>query len=1832
MATHGKDANIDFNFPQDVSANALKDIDKALKTGDGKLTVDALVRYSIAQCEISDENFAPIINRIEATVKKEKDPVYRALLRYFEAILFSNYRANYGVWGRHNPQGEPLPEDYSEWDNDQLNNRVRELISLSLEPKDALLAARVTDHKGLLTYDDMGATLVPTIYQFLCMRNIELLEKSDDSDADKALASSIAKQWVDNTKPGTPEYIYAALETETKSEETLYQENKDNEFGGLPLSHFYASTTHYNDFKDYVSRFPKGFFTSNIRDKIRNIETKKVNLTVPDYISSTEKPKITATAENVNEFTVKIFRVPDGLAFADKNYFDLAELQLVGEKKVSVQGTVPFEKSGIAVEFDPLPFGRYYILPSFMTNGEEQINKKQQRYQQTVVTDITQFNVSGKGIDNIVAAVDRLTGKPKPGVSLVSPRTNQRAKLPEGEHITGNDGIFTVTKKFNKMGFSFALDKDGDRFGPDFSTSPYYEPNLNPHITGNIMTDLAIYRPGETIKFVAVFVYVDRDQNLAKYGLPVRVKLNDANGKEVAHVDGTTDEFGRFEGEIAVPTDRMNGDWILVGSSRDDKVRASCSQRVTVSEYKTPTFTVSFPDARWSFVKNQPVTITGKAETYSGLPVQNTQVRLRLSQLEWSWWWRFSRDNDGTTINDTIINTDDEGKFTITFPPEMFKENTDKYCRWATYNYLLHAEVTTDAGETQQADTKFIIGTRRGIELSNSTIKHNNTKTLKLPLKYNTTDETDTVAVCRWELMPKGVQEPVATGILRTDDPTLDLTKLPSGEYKLKVYMLGKDNEDEDYQIADVYLYKLTDSKPPVDDCPIWAPAEKGSVDKQGKAHFTIGTSTPTAYIYYVARTSEKIVAQGWLTYKPGFHDFSIAVPNKLDDFVRVTFNSVYNGKVYNHEAYMESPAGKENIDLKITSFRNKLTPGDKERWTLTLSDQNGAPKRGAVLLEMIDKAINDIQDNTWSMFYPRSTYRLVSINSNSLLSSSYPSITWTEESHGSYQYHLPELYLYDQEPFGYGRHVLYESAAVGGVMPMQMGNAKRMKAERTEDVMIAAEEADVAFSVADSVEKKSAGTQKKLDEIKLREADIKTALWKPMLTTDDKGNLAVEFEAPEFNTTWVVQALAWSNNLLTDSEQRELVTQKPVMVKSTLPRFVRHGDVATLTANVQNATDQAAKVTAVVELFDPRSGKVYQTRDFTVDLTPKGTQAVGIDWNVPDDIPFVGFRVKAANEQFGDGEQVMLPVLESTQPVIETQPFYIEPKQDVTEITLPKFEKDARITLEYSDNPVWYCVTALPTIFDQNYRIASTLAHSLFALEVAQGVASAQPQIRDAVKYWKEHPEDSTLISMLERNQDLKISTLLASPWVNEADRQTLRMSRLDELFDSKRMDQERKKIMEGLHNLQMGDGGFTWFRYPECRSSLWTTETVLEIVGDIKHLGYLHTSADDDRMFERAVNYMDNEILRQHNERKNKKDYSGYSTYVYVRTLFADVAMKADVKKLFDNALKHMDKHWGDGLSLGEKAFYAMALKRNGYDKTAGRIVESIRQHAINKPELGTYWDNLQTDWRYFDKVAITSTILRAMNECDPKQDEIDNIRKWMLLMKQTNDWGGSSLAADAVYTLLTTGSTWLERNQTPVITIDGTPVEFDKIDSYVGYCRKQIPANSEGILRIQRNGNNPAWGAIYSQFTAKMDDIKQVSIDELSISKEFYVYQSDGTLRPTDKFRVGDRVQVRNVIKNNRDLDFVTIVDERPACAEPVDHFSGTRVADRSWYYLETKDSQTKIFFSDLQKGTHIISYDVFVNAEGEFSAGIASAQCQYAPQIAAHSGSRRLLVEK
>ena len=676
----------DFDYPQQVSKDALAQLKKAQKSGDGQMMVDALVRFSIAKGKVSQESMDTIITQIEDVKKKEKRADFKAILNYLEACVFMDYLDAYGVHDRENAADEAPASDYTEWDNEQFNNKIKELLRAALADEQTLKQCPIGNYSKLfIDGDAMGAVYVPTLFQAICFNSIKLFEYRDEK-----FVEELKQRWLQSCQEGTPEWMFVAVKTDAvKDDFAEYLKYKDNEHSAIFLLNSYARD-HYSDLKEYVNRFPNSYYTPEVQNKIYSIESQSVNLNYDKHLSNSDPFKVRASFSNVNDVEVRIYRVPDNVYEALENSsskkFTLESLEFVRSHKLHSPGVVPFSND-VKEELPPLPFGRYLIVGAFTNReGKEIVDVDIRSNEVIVVHNLTMFAAGGEGFDDKVFTVDTRSGKPQQGVKLdiVSRYSNKNDK---SSATTDKDGSAVLPNDKKYYNHIVTATLGDDKYSPKIGVQPFISSEHDSNVTARVFTDLNIYRPGETMKFAAILHIITSEQMSPLENKKVRVILYDTNHKAVDTVEVESDAYGRIQGEFKIPTDRMNGRFSLDFRTGEKYGDYLASHSINVSEYKAPTFTVSFPDTRQVFTCNQPVKITGKAQTYSGVPVPGAEVKLRLYRNEWSWWWRWSTTR-GENVIDTVMTTNENGEFTLELPASSFKENEAKY--WH-YNYVLDA-------------------------------------------------------------------------------------------------------------------------------------------------------------------------------------------------------------------------------------------------------------------------------------------------------------------------------------------------------------------------------------------------------------------------------------------------------------------------------------------------------------------------------------------------------------------------------------------------------------------------------------------------------------------------------------------------------------------------------------------------------------------------------------------------------------------------------------------------------------------------------------------------------------------------------------------------------------------------------------------------------------------------------------------------------------------------------------------------------------------------------------------------------------------------------------
>ena len=719
------------------------------------------------------------------------------------------------------------------------------------------------------------------------------------------------------------------------------------------------------------------------------------------------------------------------------------------------------------------------------------------------------------------------------------------------------------------------------------------------------------------------------------------------------------------------------------------------------------------------------------------------------------------------------------------------------------------------------------------------------------------------------------------------------------------------------------------------------------------------------------------------------------------------------------------------------------------------------------------------------------------------------------------------------------------------------------------------------------------------------RDADVPLAIWAPILTTDAEGNLYYSFTVPNANTTWALKAVAWNKDMETASLMREFVASKPVMVQPNTPRFLRAGDKAVIAALVMNNTDSAQTVKTTVEIFDPVSSKVVSVKEFTDEIPAQGSTTVKAEVYASPSESALGYRVRTTNGQFSDGEQSVISILPSMASLIETDPFYLNPGETEYATKLPN-DKDARISLTFSENPVWTIVSALPGLRKEICNeSANSAAAAIFSAKIALGIMADNPHIAAAIKEWLDNPSDSALVSMLEKNEDLKQAILSATPWVQAAKSDSERMANLALIFSKKECDKSIEKGFDILKDLQRPDGGWAWANWCD-KSSSWITGNVLGMFAELQRLGYFSVEKSSHRkMIEKAVKFWDSEV--------EGKDIN----YAIIRPAFTTVEISANGTKVIDATLAEIEKKWKSYTDPAYKAMAAEALFFNDNTVMANELMRSISEFGVWTKNQGLKFPSVNALYNYAILLEAYATIL-------PDSKEVDGLRQQLIVRKQATNWGSAVVTSEVVTSILTSGTRWTVPAKGAEIFAGDTQITpQNNIEKYTGSLRADLSPYAGKELKIITPGTGPAYGAVYAQFKQEMQDVKASSCDDLSIEKTMFVRRGTEWIAAPDSLSIGDRVKVQLTIKTKRNLQYVTIIDERPAAFEPVDQLPGWMWSEGTGFYRENRDSSTNLFVSYMTPNTYLLTYEMNVAIAGTFSSGVATAQSQYAPEISAHS---------
>ena len=1366
----------------------------------------------------------------------------------------------------------------------------------------------------------------------------------------------------------------------------------------------------------------------------------------------------------------------------------------------------------------------------------------------------------------------------------------------------------------------------------------YYKESKRKEVL-QLFTDRSIYRPGQTVYVSGLAYEMEKDSTRVLADKKYTVSLYDANNNETGKVEVRTNGFGSFSGQFVLPSPCLTGYFSLRA--------ADTSVSFKVEEYKRPTFDVTFEPVKVEYQVGDSIEVVGMAKTFAGAPVQNARVHYNISR-SYAWVWRFMGRGSARWEGEAM--TDADGKFSVPVHFEIDSDRRESPLWYYTYN--IQADVTDGAGETQQANLSLPLGSTSMV-LNMDNLPDNLVKEKKLEIKLTAmnlsgepVDTPVTYQVVEMEEQKDGQEKEgrkVLTGTVEANKSFVPeaIYALPSGNYRLK--LSAKDTQGRECTASKNFLlFSLNDKRPPfvITD---WFYQDGLEFDAASPATVYIGSSEKNVYLLYDVFAGNKRLESKRIELSDSVVSFRFPYKKEYGDGILVSMAFVKDGRLYSHNARIMKPAPEKKLQLKWTTFRDKLRPGQQEEWKLTVLYPDGSPAEAEMLATMYDASLDKIYSahkldfgvdfhyvvplTYWNTSYMRNAYLYVDFPLKRLRA---VPLEYSELI-------IPSTGRMEAMVVGYGGS---PRATLAGALKIRGRSAANavMNQEAVTDMVL--QEEMVETSAQEKVEMGSSEELAETGDIQIRENFAETAFFYPQLRTNEKGEVSISFVLPESLTRWKFMGLAHTRNVDYGKIEATATASKEFMLQPNMPRFVRVGDKANIAASLMNLSDKGVKGIVRMELFNPETEKVFYSQKQKFDVKGGETGHVNFTFEVSDKYAVMACRMVADGDTFSDGEQRYIPVLTDKQWVTETVPLNVNGEGAHTfslENLFNKHSKTAseqRLTVEFTAHPAWYAVQALPVVAHPQNEDALSWATAYYAHSLAACIVKENPRIKQVFDSWKaQGGTKETFMSNLQKNQELKNILLAETPWLTEATNEAEQKQRIATLFDLNTMNSQLAVSVEKLGELQNADGAWSW--YKGMQGSRYVTTQVMEMLVRLNALTHQDADSRMQPMIQKGFEYLGKQAAEEYKSMKEaeKKGAVGIRPseqvlrYLYICALDGKAPVDEKVNRYF------IDKLSGEGkeLTIYGKALGAIILQQAGKVAEARLFMQSLMEYSVVTDEMGRYFDTPKARYSWFSyKIPTEVAAMEAIQRITKDTKAIDEMKRWLLKQKQTQTWETPIATADAVYALMATGASDLLANTGGVEITLGKEVIRTPADDAIGYIKKTVSGDVMNIkkVRVDKEGAGMGWGAVYAQYLESMDQIGEQG-NGLSVSRQ--LYKGDEALNESAPLKVGDRITVRLTVKADRDMDFVQIKDDRAACMEPLQAVSGFRWSNGLGYYQATKDASTQFFIDQMRKGTYVIEYQVYVNRTGEYQAGIATVQSAYAPEFGGHTGGYRVMVE-
>lgn len=1769
-----------------------KIISKATAAKDYGQLLAAEIRQAILWREISPDSLTPNVKRMETEALKAKDPVLKAV-RY--AVLGKVYRdmnekKSEEFFKKALEQPELLARNASSGyvpltlkgvDGSSFNNDLLHLIGFETDSKEAYLLMYTYYNK----VGNRGAA---------CLCAYKLIEKYRQDDVREVRKSkylntidSLIHVYQDIPEAGelaVEHFRFMEGATDAKPQDKLnYINYALNRWGGWSRMNVLRNAQkrltepmfQVQDMPLVLRPSEKKWVHLNVRNlQNLNIRLSRLNITADNEYDAQDEATYKMLLKKTTKLHQKDF---------SRNYYGRPDYEEVKDS-IEIGGNLPLGAYLMEVTSDNTGIApqRELFYVSNLAVMIQQLPDDRHRY---VVVNATDGQpVSGAKIVLYDRNYDDKTGKFKRVIHARMTTDDQGEAY--FKNVDGKVLIYTSTDKF-------APAKD-----IYLSRARYYE-KKDDETKYQLFTDRAIYRPGQKVHATAVSYIVKKGLDASVPGKSMELKfiLRDANWKQVAEQKATTDEYGTASVDFELPQGGQTGMYHVSVNNR-----ANSSFRV--EEYKRPTFEITFPKVNEKYNWSDTVVVKASAKTYAGVPVQGAKVEYQVTRRNQLWWW--GAGSAGQLVKTDSCVTREDGTFDVEIPLEASLSGKDEadmsdFMRIARFfNFEVSAIVTDISGESHEGVMSLPLGTKPTI------------LTVDLPKRI----ETDSLKTVTFAYRNASGMEISSNLKYRIDkgewkdaeaNAPISMAVLPSGVHEMEA-ICGQDTLQQKFT-----LFSIKDTHP-MEPTTEWYYQTAKTFPRDGKpVYVQVGSSENGAHIVYSIIAGNKLLEKGAWELGDSIVTLPFTYKPEYASGVVINYSFVKNGECYTRKISIARPLPEKKLNITWKTFRDRLTPGQKEKWTLQITTPDGKPAKAQLMSVLYDKSLDQLADHTWKMSlgfsqwlpdcYWKSNLKYYEMG----LSGTYPTKYYDEKE--------LEVDQFDGKYFSFSAYMQavelckLERSSGGTVESVRIqkdelvqeeGRVMKTRGSNMIRVAAAAPSVNKVFDVVEEMPQFAGGSSSDagqfLDKVQIRENLNETAFFYPALESDNQGNVAINFTLPESVTTWKFMGLAHDKEMRNGCLVDEAVAQKTVMVQPNMPRFLREGDKATIVVKLFNTSDKKVNGNARMQILDAETQKVVwqKTQGYRIDA--EGSATVSFDVSGLKEGVYIN-KVVAAGNGYSDGEQHYLPVLSNRELVVNTLPITLHQKGeqnfDLSKLFLNKEGKqakgaaDAKVTVEYTNNPSWLMVKALPSISNPDEEDAISLMSAIYA---------------------------NTITTHIQKTLSL-------------------------DNHSQKNLSQETIRLqnqVEKLKKLQNPNGSFSWWK--GMKGSRYMTTSVAEMMVRLNAVAGVQKSTA--KMLTSAINYLSwqtaQEVreMKKQEEKKHKVNPSEMALhYLYI------VAMDGTCVKLKAPALNDMDyllgklKKMTGSLTIYGKAKAAVILALNYDYKTAADYLKSMEEYSVYREDMGRYYDTRKAyySWRNY-KIPTEVAAIEALQALDAqsiaaissassaisKQQTIEEMQRWLLMSKRTQVWDTPVNTVDAVYAFMKGNeSNWSRKAENAVLKLDGKLLPMPQDSTTLGYVKTE-KAGKASTLSINKKSDYTSWGAVYAEFKQPLSEIASLE-SGIKVSRK---------VENQKKAKVGDKIKVIITITADRDYDFVKIVDKRAACLEPVNQLSGYQWGMEC--YVSPKDNTTNFYFDRLSKGKHFVEMEYYVDRKGDYQSGSCTAECTYSPEFGGRTEAYKMTV--